>query len=151
MPKQINDAGLNLIKSFEGKRNKVYDDGVGVWTIGYGHAIGRDHAKALELYPNGITDEQCIELLRKDIQSKALGVEQLLMINVTDNQFAAMVSLAFNIGLGNFGKSTLLKLINLGKFAQASEQFEVWNKAGGNILAGLVRRRKAEKELFLKV
>ncbi len=170
--RKINDNGINLVKSFEGIRDgdKItpnydpYLDPVGIWTIGYGHAIkgGKDFLRgeqnrqtAKNAYPNGLTLQQCEDLLRIDLESKCKGVESLLLVNVSDNQFAALVSLAYNIGIGAFGGSTILKLINLGKFKEASEHFIDWNKATVNgqkvILAGLTRRRLAEKELFLKV
>ena len=171
MSRQINDNGLNLIKSFEGIRDgdkttpnlDAYLDPVGIWTIGYGHALTRngeflrgegDRQAARNLYPNGLTHAQCDELLRKDLESRCKQVESAIIINVTDNQFAACVSLAFNIGISAFTHSTLLSYLNLGQYTKAADQFLVWDKAtvGGKkvVLPGLKRRRIAEKELFLK-
>lgn len=172
MSRQINDNGLNLIKSFEGIRDgdkttpnlDPYLDPVGIWTIGYGHALTRngeflrgegDRQAARNLYPNGLTRAQCDELLRKDLESRCKQVESTIIINVTDNQFAACVSLAFNIGISAFTHSTLLSCLNLGQYTKAAEQFLVWDKVTVNgkkvALPGLKRRRIAEKELFLKV
>lgn len=168
MPRTINSAGVNLIESFEGIRDgdkttpnlDPYLDPVGIWTIGYGHALTlngeflrgeKDRQAAKDMYPNGLTHEQCNELLRKDLESRCKQLESAIIININDNQFAACVSLAFNIGVSAFTHSTLLKHLNLGQYTKAAEQFLVWNKAGGKELAGLTRRRIAEKELFLKV
>jgi lysozyme len=155
MSRPVNNDGLAIIKESEGLRLKIYNDGVGVWTIGRGHAIGRDRTKALALYPNGITIEQAEELFLKDVQSKALQIELLITRSVTDNQFAACVSLAFNIGVENFKNSTLLKKLNAGDSVGAAEQFSLWIKGTVNgqkvVLPGLVVRRKKEKLLFEKV
>lgn len=149
MPKKnivlaLGKDGLELIKSFEGCVLKVYLDAIGLPTIGYGHLIkpGESFTK--------ITQKEAEELLKSDAQIFVDGVNKLLEVSVSQNQFDALVSLAFNIGLGNFEKSTLLRLLNAGDFAGAALQFVRWNKAGGKVLAGLTRRREAETKLFLK-
>jgi lysozyme len=134
-----------------------YLDPVGIWTIGYGHAIvvGKDFlrgkqnkAKAFSLYPGGITLEEAETLLRADVMDKCRDVDSLVKVSLNDNQYAAVVSFTFNLGVGNLKQSTLLKKLNAGDFAGAALEFAKWNKAGGRVLAGLTRRRAAEAELF---
>lgn len=143
--RHINQEGLELIKVFEGCELKAYRDAVGVLTIGYGSTGG--HVKA----GMTITRVEAEQLLREDLQRFEVGVDQRLGdIEVTDNQFSAMVSLAFNIGLANFGGSSVLRRILAGNVQGAADAFLMWNKAGGKELKGLTRRRAAERELFLK-
>jgi lysozyme len=143
MPK-INDAGLALIKEFEGCRLNAYRDIVGVLTIGYGHT-GQD------VWTNQvITEAKAEALLIKDLEKFENGVQDLLQVSaITNNQFSALVCFAYNLGLGNLEKSTLLKLVNERKFQEAAEQFLVWDRAGGEVVPGLLRRRQAERALFL--
>lgn len=140
--RKVNKAGLDLIKSFEGLELKAYQDSVGVWTIGYGHTEGVKRGDV-------ITRVEAERIFEEDINKFAASVESLIHHAVTENQFAALVSLAFNVGIGNFTKSTLLKMVNSGHPQAAAEQFLVWNRAGGQVLNGLTRRRKAERALFL--
>lgn len=139
----INQKGLNLIKHFEGCRLEVYLDAVGLPTVGYGHMD-----KSLKVGDN-ITQEEADRLLAEDLARFEDGVNDLLAVHVNDNEFSALVCLAFNIGLGAFGKSTLLKKVN-NKMPDAAQEFLKWTKAGGTVLKGLVRRRQAEMELFLE-
>lgn len=144
---QTNKLGVDLIKSFESLRLESYVCPAGKLTIGYGHT-GPDVQPGMV-----ITEDQAEDLLRKDLAHSEKGVEAILLVPVTSNQFSALVSLAFNIGLVNFSKSTLLKLLDDGDTAAAAEQFLKWNKARvkGDLvpLAGLTRRREAERALFL--
>lgn len=143
--RKINEAGLSLIKRFEGLRLTAYKDAIGVWTIGWGHT-GADVTPGLK-----ITTQRAEELLRGDLERFEKGVQNLTAgCELTDNEFAALVSLAFNVGLGNFKGSTLLQKLKAGKYQEASEQFVRWNRAGGKVLSGLTKRRLAEKALFLK-
>lgn len=139
----ITSDGAALIKSFEGCRLIAYKDAVGVLTVGYGHT-GPDVKVKLE-----ITQEQADEIFAADLARFAVGVRQLIKVNLTDAQFSAVVSLAYNIGLGNLAGSTLLRFINAGDLKRAADQFPRWNKAGGKPLAGLTRRRAAERAMFL--
>lgn len=141
--RQINKAGLDLIKFFEGLRLKAYKDSVGVWTIGYGHT--RTATPGMS-----ISEPEAEALLREDLKDAQGGVDRLVKQQLSDNEYAALVSFVFNLGAGNFSRSTLLKKLNAGDRKGAAEQFLVWNKAGGQVLAGLTRRRKAERDLFLK-
>ena len=145
---KISNSGINLIKSFEGLRLKAYDDGVGVWTIGFGTIK----------YPNGIrvkagdscTSQQAEDYLRNDLTSFENAVNRLVKAKLNQNQFDALVSFTYNLGETNLGKSTLLKKLNAGDYQGAADQFLVWNKAGGKVMNGLTRRREAERALFLK-
>lgn len=142
---KINQEGLELIKNFEGLELKAYLDAVNVPTIGYGHT-GPDVR-----IPMTITKEEALKLLDADIAKFEQGVENLVKVPVSSNQFSALVSFAFNVGLGNLKSSTLLRLLNAGEAAsKVAEQFHRWKFAGKKELPGLVRRRAAEAELFLK-
>lgn len=141
---KINRKGLELIKKFEGLRLKAYLCPAGKWTIGYGHT-GRDVTEGLE-----ITEAAADDLLAEDLHHYEASVESLLLMRPTGNQFSALVCLAYNIGLAAFAKSTLLKKLDADDAAGAADEFCRWTKAGGKELPGLVKRRWAERELFLK-
>jgi lysozyme len=145
----ISYKGIKLITSFEGFVNKPYLDVIGKCTIGYGTTI----------YPNGvkvsmtdkpITLEQAKEYLMHDLQKFEKGVNELISkTKLNQNQFDALVSFAYNCGLGNLKTSTLLKLVKAMPTSEAIfNQFLRWNKAGGKEITGLTRRRKAEAELY---
>lgn len=167
MSRQINTAGLDLIKCFEGLKDgdsttgnlDPYADPAGYWTIGWGHLIqaeGRslrgaaDRDQAYALYPGGITLDQATQLLSADLMDKCRDVERLVTAPVNDNQFAALVSFAYNCGSGNLKSSTLLKKVNSGTATQPeiAAEFVRWNQSGGVVLAGLTRRREAEAALY---
>ena len=140
----INKLGLELIKSYEGLRLNAYPDpatGGDPWTVGYG-STGPHVRKGLT-----ITLAQAEELLRSDLRRFEDGVAACAPVT-TANQFAALVSFAFNCGLGNLKSSTLLRLHNEGKYALAAEQFGRWNKAAGKVMNGLTRRRASEAALY---
>lgn len=136
--------GLALTEQFEGLRLTAYQDSVGVWTIGYGHT-GADVHPGLS-----ITLEQASTLLSKDVASAVADVNRLVKVPLTQNQFDALVDFVFNVGGGNLGTSTLLRDLNAGNYAAAAAQFPRWVHAGGEVLPGLVARRKAEQTLFLQ-
>ena len=142
---RLSDDGLELIKSHEGLRLEAYPDpGTGgePWTIGYG-STGN-------VQPGDVIDQQEAErLLRDDVTSAEQCVERHVDVALEQYEFDALVSFVFNVGCGNFSASTMLKLINAGNKRAAAAQFGRWNKAAGKTMAGLVRRRQAEKELFL--
>lgn len=144
-PESTGDKGVQLICQFEGLKLERYRDAVGLWTIGYGHLILKEEMEKLIK----ITTGDAKNILRKDLKRTETGVKKLLTLSVTQNQFDALVSFAFNLGLGNLKKSTLLKKVNAGDKEAAALQFKCWNKAGGRVLAGLTRRRDAEMRLFL--
>ncbi|OTG81891.1 lysozyme [Acinetobacter sp. ANC 4558] len=145
--KTVSDFGINLICGFEGKRLAAYDDGVGVWTIGFGTTI----------YPNGqkvkkgdtCTEIQAKQYMQNDLKKFEHIVNEAVTVQLNQNQFDALVSLTYNIGSGAFEKSTLLKKLNTGDYQGAADNFDRWVNAGGKRLQGLVNRRAKEKELFL--
>jgi len=139
---KVSNNGINLIKRFEGLELKSYKDSVGILTIGYGHT----HAvKAGDV----ITGEQADAFLREDLQVAELTVNTNVKVKLTQGQFDALVSFVFNLGSGNFVKSTLIKKLNAGDYAGAADEFSKWVNAGGKKLPGLVKRRAAEREVFL--
>ncbi len=140
--RSINAAGLNLIKDFEGLRLNSYRDAVGVWTIGYGHTSTAGPGQR-------ITNEQATALLRQDVATFEKAVSQAVSVPITNNQFAALVSFTYNVGSGALNNSTLLRRLNAGDTNGAANEFLRWNRAGGQVLAGLTRRREAERSLFL--
>lgn len=140
---KISQKGIDLIKSFEGLELKAYQDVVGVWTIGYGST--GSHVKPGMV----ITPKEAEDLLRKDVARFEACVDKQVSVPLTQNQFDALVSFAFNLGCGNLASSTLLRKLNAKDYKGASLEFVKWNRAGGKVLAGLTRRREAEKALFL--
>lgn len=147
MARQVNEAGLELIQHFEALELKAYQDCVGVWTIGWGHT-GLCHGGASVEQGQEITRQQAEQLLIKDLAIFEQAVENMVQVEVNDNQFSALVSFAFNLGETNLRQSTLLKKLNEGDAFAASKEFKRWNKAGGKRMAGLVRRRLSERNLF---
>lgn len=145
--KTISAKGIGLIKSFEDLRLSAYDDGVGKWTIGFGTTI----------YPNGhpvqegdvCTEIQAEQYLHNDLATFERTVNSAVKVPIHQHQFDALVSLTYNIGSNAFRHSTLLKNLNNHDYKAAAEQFDVWNRGGGRVLKGLVRRRQIEKTLFL--
>jgi lysozyme len=142
--RRLSREGLDLIKSFEGLELKAYHDAVGVLTIGYGSTGA--HVKPGMV----ITEAQAEELLRKDVSRFEVAVRKLCPLT-TQAQYDALVSLSFNIGESALKESTLRRLHNEGKYADAAAQFARWNKAGGKEMAGLTRRRAAEAALYRRV
>lgn len=139
---KVSNNGINLVKRFEGLELKAYRDSVGILTIGYGHT----HAvKAGDI----ITGEQADAFLREDLQVAELTVNTNVKAKLTQGQFDALVSFVFNLGSGNFVKSTLIRKLNAGDYAGAADEFGRWVNAGGKKLPGLVKRRAAEREVFL--
>ena len=139
--------GIALFKSAEGLRLKTYPDpGTGglPWTIGYGSTSGVTRNMV-------ITEAQAEQMLAADLVRFERIVERAVRVPVTQGQFDALVSFTYNVGEGNFTKSTLLRKLNAGDAAGAAEQFTRWVNAGGKVLPGLVKRRVAERALFLEI
>ena len=135
----------DLIKEFEGCKLEAYPDpgtGAEPITIGVGHTGG---VKLGDV----ITQEQADEYLVNDVAYSAKAVNQMVAVSITQGEFDALCSFAFNLGIGNLKNSTLLKKLNSGDIQGAADQFLVWNKAAGKVMAGLTRRREAERALFL--
>jgi len=168
----VNEETLDLIKHFEGLHDgDLTKVGLqpkmcpaGIWTIGWGHALrsqdgktflrgAADKAEAYKRYDN-LTEEDADNLLLSDLHYYELEVDRMVKVILTENQRGALVSFAYNVGLGNLGSSTLLVMVNKGLFQRASEEFLKWDKATVNgkkvSLLGLQKRRNAEQALFLK-
>lgn len=133
-----------VIKHFEGLRLKAYKCPANVWTIGYGHTKTAKQGLI-------ITESKADELLAMDLEDAERAVQKYVKVDINQNQFDALVSFVFNLGTGNFRSSTLLKKLNQEDYSDAASEFLRWNKAGGKLLTGLVRRRKAESNLFIGV
>jgi lysozyme len=148
---KINPATLSLVKHFEGLYLEAYQCPVGIWTIGYGHT-GLRHNDGTVFKGRRITANKAEHLLTRDLEIFAAGVERLLLPKaataLNENQFGALVSFAFNLGLGNLSKSTLIQRVNALRWQDCPAEFLKWNRASGRILRGLTRRRQSEANLF---
>jgi len=160
---------VEIIKSFEGILDgdpttvnlDPYLCPGGFWTIGWGHVVLDPRGKLLKgaenkqaaraVYPEGITRAEAEVLLADDVRRFSAGVERAVKVTISDARFCALVSFAFNVGIGALEKSTLLRLLNEGAVDQVPAQFLRWTKVGGKELAGLRRRREAEKKLWQSV
>lgn len=134
-----------LVKRSEGDVLKAYPDpatGGAPWTIGYGHTGPEVHPGMV------ITQQEADAYLEQDLYRVGQQVSKALKVEVSQNEFDAIVCFVYNVGIGNFMKSTMLKLINQGDFEAAAHEFDKWDKAGGKVLPGLVTRRHNEEELF---
>lgn len=141
-PSRISQAGLDLIKDFEGLRLSAYRDPVGVVTIGYGHTKTARMGQV-------ISAQEAEALLREDVAHFEHCVSRLVEAPLEQHQFDALVSFAYNLGCGALERSTLLKKLNALDYPGAADELLRWNRAGGQVLRGLVRRREAERALFL--
>lgn len=139
---KTSDAGIELIKKYEGYSLTAYKCPAGIWTIGYGHI--RTAKEGLT-----ITHNRASELLRADLRRFEAGVARWVLVPLEQHQFDALVSFVYNVGLGNFRSSTLLKYLNDGHYTEAAHQLLDWNRANGRILDGLTSRRYAERKMFL--
>jgi lysozyme len=146
----LSDEGVRLIAGFEGFRSDLYDDPAGHCTIGYGHLVHLGSCDGSEpaAFRKGISRKRARELLRGDAASAEAAVGDAVKVPLSQEQFDALVSFVFNVGTGAFRRSTLLRLLNDGGYDDVPRQLDRWVKAGGKTLAGLVRRRKEEGELF---
>jgi len=144
-PTNTGTNGLRLIEMFEGKRNCWYRDPIGLPTIGYGHLIKRG-----DPYHQGtcLSNAQVVSLLQRDLNSYESCVHNAITAPLNQNMFDALVSFAFNLGCGSLQTSTLRKILNRGNYAGVCSELRKWDKAGGRTLAGLLRRRNAECNLF---
>lgn len=151
----ISDRGLDIIRQEEGLRLIAYKDSIGKWTIGYGHTKGVNPGDTC-------SKDQAEAWLVEDCAEAENIVTKNVTAPLTENQFSALVSFVFNVGPGkrdvkdgfvtlkSGNQSTLLRMLNLKDFAAAAYQIGLWNKAGGVMLPGLVKRREAEKRLFME-
>jgi len=138
---KIGKEGMDLIEHFESLKLDAYQDSVGVWTIGYGHT--KDVYSGMK-----INIETAENFLKEDLAEAESAVKKYVKVHINQQQFDALVSWVFNLGSGNFASSTLLKRINAKEWDDVPYQIQRWNRAGGKVLKGLVRRRSAEALLW---
>lgn len=136
-------AGAGTVAYFEGKNNTAYLDPVKIWTICYGETRGVRKGDYR-------TDEQCLESLAHELVKHDKQMLKYIRVPLTDKEHAAYLSFTYNLGVGAFSKSTLLKKLNQGEFEAACKELDKWVYAGGKKLNGLVKRRAAEKEMCLE-
>jgi len=146
---KISQNGINLIKRFEGCRFTPYRDSIGLWTVGYGHLIGNG-----KLLPSGFnrvfTQKEIDDYLVNDLLHVESGISVLVRVSITQNQFDSLCSFCYNLGVGTLQKSTLLKDINASLWDAAANDLLKFHFAGGVSQPGLVKRRQAEHDLFIK-
>ncbi len=133
--------GIALIKKFEGCELEAYQCSAGVWTIGYGHTKDVEEGDT-------ISKDQAEEMLVEELHEYENYVNEYVNVALSQNQFDALVSWVYNLGPANLKASTMLKVLNEGKYEDVPYQMKRWNKAGGKVLDGLVRRREAEALLY---
>jgi lysozyme len=149
-PTKLSDAGLDLIKEFEGYHRSLpdgrciaYKCPAGVWTLGWGATLG--------IKPGMIwTRDEAEAALHRELATFEAGVLRLVTVQLNQNEYDALVSFSYNCGLGALGKSTILRKLNANDRIGAADAFGMWTRGGGRVLPGLVRRRKAEAALFLQ-
>ena len=139
---KISENGKSLIKKFEGCELESYQDSVGVWTIGFGHTKGVRQGQS-------ITKDEALAMLDEELIEYQEYVEKLVEVPLNQDQFDALVCWVYNLGPTNLATSTLLYKLNKGQYDDVPSEIKRWNKAGGEVLKGLVRRREAEALLFL--
>ena len=138
---KTSQEGISLIKKFEGCELTAYQCSAGVWTIGYGHTKGVEKGMT-------ISKESAEEMLVEELHEYENYINDNVTASLSQNQFDAMVSWVYNLGPANLKASTLLKVLNAGDYDGVPAQIKRWNKAGGQTLDGLIRRREAEALLF---
>jgi lysozyme len=153
---QMSQHGLELLEQWEGFKTTVYKDSAGLPTIGVGHLLTKSELSSGKItidgvpvsYENGLTEQQVTDLLAQDVQPAAAAVNNNVKVDLDQNQFDALVSFTFNVGVGAFTGSTLLKLLNQGQYDQVPDQLLRWTRAGGQVVQGLVNRRNNEIKLW---
>jgi len=144
---KTSQKGIDLIKKYEGCKLTAYLCPAKIWTIGYGHTGTVANEKIRQGMK--ITSLMAETLLEIDLQKFEYAINSSVEVELNQHQFDSLVSFVFNIGIGAFQKSTMLKLLNNGDLNLASNQFDRWIYGGGKKLAGLIKRRADEKKLFL--
>ena len=137
----ISKEGIALIKKFERLELQAYKCPAGVWTIGYGHIKGVQEGDVITL-------EEAEDMLVEELDEYENYINDMVTVGLTPSQFDALVAWVFNLGPTNLGESTLLRVLNEGNYEEVPAQIKRWNKAGGEVLNGLIRRREAEALLF---
>jgi lysozyme len=145
---KINDAGLEIIKRFEGWSESVYLCPAGRWTIGYG-STWDDRANPITADHADITRDEGDAYVRREVGHVEAAIERIIQSELTENMFSALGSFAYNCGTAALQRSTLRMKINRGEYASAADEFKRWCRGGGRKLRGLVLRRAAERLLFL--
>ena len=138
---QLSEEGISLIKHFEGCGLEAYQDSVGIWTIGYGTIKGVKEG-------DQINQDEAEHLLQEEMPEYEGYINEMVNVPLEQNQFDALCSWVFNLGPKTLSESTLLRVLTDGKYDEVPEQIVRWNKAGGQVLEGLVRRRQAEADMF---
>jgi GH24 family phage-related lysozyme (muramidase) len=150
--RKVYDKGVELTKESEGFRGRLYNDAANYCTIGYGHLIklaACDGNESSE-FRAGISVPRGTEILREDMEKAEVGIMTLIDAQLTDGQYAALCDFVFNVGVGNFRKSTLRRRVNASDFDRVPFEFRRWVYAGGRKLSGLAKRREAEIKLFFE-
>ena len=153
---KVSEHGLDLLKQWEGFESKIYKDSAGLPTIGVGHLLTKSELTSGKIvingapvqYAAGLTDQQVLDLLSQDLDPAAQAVSKNVKVALSQNQFDALVSFVFNVGVAAFTGSTLLKLANQGQYDQVPAQLRRWNKSGGQVVQGLINRREKEIKLW---
>jgi lysozyme len=154
---QTSEHGLQLLKQWEGFKPIMYKDAAGLPTIGVGHLLKQDELASGKIningvpveYAAGLSDEQVTALLGQDLEPAENAVNSGAKVELSQNQFDALVSFTFNTGTQAFADSTLLKMLNQGNYDAVPDQLRRWVRAGGNVIQGLVNRRENEIKLWL--
>ena len=144
----VNESGIRLIKASEGYSATPYMCQANVWTIGFGSTVDKNYHSVTKNHPQ-IDVDYANDLFYRDIKVFSRSVLSDVKVLINDNQLSALTSLAYNIGQGAFRASTLLRKLNRGDFDGCSNEFWRWRRANGEISAGLVKRRKLERNLFM--
>ena len=139
---KLSEAGIAIIKKYEGCRYLAYQDGGGVWTIGYGFTKGVKFGMSM-------SPEECERRLQDEVCGYEEAVLKACIVPPTQHQFDALVSLSWNIGIAGLSRSTVIRLHNQKDFVNASRAFNMWNQDNGKVVQGLVNRRAAEAALYL--
>jgi lysozyme len=152
----MSQHGLELLEQWEGFKSEVYKDSAGLPTIGVGHLLTKSELSSGKIvingvavsYANGLTDQQVTNLLAQDVKPAEQCVNSGVKVSLNQDQFDALVSFTFNVGGGAFTNSTLLKVLNQGKYDQVPDQLRRWTRSGGKVVQGLVNRRENEIKLW---
>lgn len=156
MAMKMSENGTKLLMEWEGFEKEVYLDAAGLPTIGVGHLLTQDERSSGKIlingepirYNDGLTERQVEDLLSQDLKRFEDGVNDACTVDLNQNQFDALVSFSFNVGVNAFKNSTLLKLLNQGKYDQVPDQLRRWVYSGGRKIRGLINRREKEIELW---
>jgi lysozyme len=153
---QMSEHGRQLLKQWEGFKNKLYNDPAGLPTIGVGHLLTKSELSSGKIVINGVpveydvglSDQQVLDLLSQDVNPAVQLVTNKVTVGLNQNQFDALTSFTFNVGGAAFTGSTLLKLLNQGQYDEVPAQLRRWNKTGGKVIQGLINRRENEIKLW---